>query len=176
MPENAHLVRLNGTINIAASRDRTREAAIIVTKVWGLLQHDGLVLRYERLHDDPTDEVGHGTDAEDDHIGGRLALEPEEGEAGTLGGCPVEELTRAEVDAHGADTAGHRAEADDGADGRLREHIADGREEVSRPGLVPSTEQTDEDSRPPCTVGTEGLCKESENGQTGEDEHGAHTA
>ena len=81
-----------------------------------LLHHDGLVLRDERLHDAPADEVGHGADAEDDHVGCGLALEPEEGEGGAQGGCPVEELTRAEVDAHGADTAGHRAEADDGAD------------------------------------------------------------
>lgn len=147
--------------NIAASRVLSREAAIVVTKVWGLLHHDGLVLRYERLHDAPANEVGHGADAEDDHVGSGLALETEEGEGGALGGCPVEELTRAEVDAHRTDTAGHRTQSDDGADGRLREHVADGREEVGRPCLVSGTEQTDEDSGPPGAVGTEGLRKES---------------
>ena len=78
---------------------------------------DGLVLRYERLHDAPADEVGDGADAEYYHVGGRFALEAEEGEVGALSGCPVEELTRAEVDTHRTYTSCHRAQSDNGSDG-----------------------------------------------------------
>ena len=76
----------------------------------GLVDHDGLVLRNEGLHNAPANEVGHGADAEDHHVGGGLAVETEEGEVGTLGGCPCEELARAHVDSHGTETASHRAE------------------------------------------------------------------
>ena len=37
------------------------------------------------------------------------------------------------------------------------------------------TEQTDEDGRPPGTVGAKGLCQQSEHGEAGEDQHGTHT-
>ena len=141
-----------------------------------LLNHNGLVLRYEGLHDDPTDEVGNGTDAEDYHVGSGLAVKAEEGEVGSLSSSPVKELTRAKVDTHGTNTSSHSTQTNDGADGRLREHVTDGREEVSAPSLVSSTKETDEDGRPPSTIGAEGLCKESEDGEAGEDQHGTHTA
>ena len=38
------------------------------------------VLRYEGLHDDPSDEVSHGTEAEHDHVSRRFALITQEGE------------------------------------------------------------------------------------------------
>ena len=95
-----------------------------------VLKFDGLVLWNKGLHDAPANEVGNGTDAEHNHVGSRLALETEEREVGALSGCPVEELTRTEVNAHRTDTAGHGAQTNDGADSRLGEHVANGREEV----------------------------------------------
>ena len=71
---------------------------------------DGLVLRYEGLHDAPADKVGYCTDAEHHHIGCGLAVESEEREVGALFGSPVEELTRTEVDAHRTDTTSHRSQ------------------------------------------------------------------
>ena len=35
---------------------------------------DGRVAGYQGLHDDPTHKVGHGADAEDNHVAGGLAL------------------------------------------------------------------------------------------------------
>ena len=37
-----------------------------------------------------------------------------------------------------------------------------------------STEETDEDGRPPSAIGTEGLCQQSQHGEASEDEHGTH--
>ena len=65
---------------------------------YSLLNHDGLVLWYKGLHDAPANEIGHGADAEDNHIGRGLAVETKEGEGVALLGCPGEELTRAFVD------------------------------------------------------------------------------
>ena len=82
-----------------------------------VLNDDGLVLGNEGFHDAPADEVGHGADAEDYHVGGGLAFEAEEGEVCALSSCPGEELTRAHVDGHRAKTTRHRAKTYDGADG-----------------------------------------------------------
>ena len=69
----------------------------------GLILHrDGLVLRYQGLHDAPADEVGDGADAEHYHVGSGFAIEAEERKVSTLIGSPVKEHTRAEVDAHRA--------------------------------------------------------------------------
>ena len=81
-----------------------------------VLKLDGLVLRNQGLHDAPADEVGNGTDAEDDHVSSRLALETEEREGSTLLSSPVEELTRAEVDGHRANTASHGAQTNNRTD------------------------------------------------------------
>ena len=54
---------------------------------------DGLVFRHEGLHDAPADDIGHGTNGEHHHIGGRLAFEAEERIGAALTGGPVEELT-----------------------------------------------------------------------------------
>ena len=89
----------------------------IIRSTRELLYHVGLVLRHKCLHDDPANEVGNGTDAEDHHVGSRLTVEAEESKGDTLLCCPVEELTRAEVDAHRTDTTSHRAKTDDGANG-----------------------------------------------------------
>lgn len=40
---------------------------------------DGGVSGHQGLHDDPAYQVGHGTDTEDDHVAGGLALETSEG-------------------------------------------------------------------------------------------------
>ena len=95
-----------------------------------ILEFDGLVLRYEGLHDAPANEVGYGADAEHDHVGSGLTFEAKELESTALSCCPVEEAARAEVDGHRADTASHGAQTYDGTDGRLGEHVANGREEV----------------------------------------------
>ena len=84
------------------------ESALIISVINGLVfELDGLVLRNKGLHDAPADEVGNGADAEHYHVGSGFAVETEEGE-GILSthlvdrqfGCPIEELTRAEVDGH----------------------------------------------------------------------------
>ena len=49
-----------------------------------LFHHDGLVLRHESLHDEPADEVSHGTNAEDNHIAGGLTAEAKGVERGLL--------------------------------------------------------------------------------------------
>ncbi len=49
----------------------------------GLVLYDGLVLRHEGLHDNPTDEVGNGTEAEHNHVGTGFALVAHEGELRT---------------------------------------------------------------------------------------------
>ena len=59
-----------------------------------VLELDGLVLGYKGLHDAPANEVGNGTDAEDDHVGCGLALETEEREGTALSSGPVEEAAR----------------------------------------------------------------------------------
>jgi len=48
------------------------------------VDNDGLVLRYECLHDAPANEIGHGTDAEDYHVSGRLVVNK------NPDGCPDE--------------------------------------------------------------------------------------
>ena len=82
-----------------------------------LLQHDRLVLRYKCLHDAPANEVGYGTDAEDNHVGSRFGLKAEEGEGSALTVGPGEEHTGTLVDKERAHTASHRADASDGTDG-----------------------------------------------------------
>ena len=52
----------------------------VLIKLFPLVNHDGLVLRNEGLHDDPCQQVGHGTDAEDDHVAAFLALKAHERE------------------------------------------------------------------------------------------------
>ena len=141
-----------------------------------VLKLDGLVLWYESLHDAPADEVGNGTDAEHHHVGSGLALEAEELEVGTLSSSPVEELTASEVDAHRADTASHCAQTNDGTDGRLGEHVADGREEVGTPSLMTSTEQTNQNGWPPSAVGSHRLGKQTQYREAGKDKHSAHAA
>ena len=44
------------------------------------VHYDWLVFRHEDLHDNPSDEVCHGTDAEHDHVAALLALEAHEAE------------------------------------------------------------------------------------------------
>ena len=103
------------------------ESALIISVINGLVfELDGLVLRNKGLHNAPADEVSYGTDAEDNHVGSRLALEAEEREGSALCGSPVEELTRAEVDTHRTDTASHGAKTYYRTDGALGEHVADG--------------------------------------------------
>ena len=46
-------------------------------KGWDLLC-DGFVLGYEGLHDEPANEVGYGTVAEDDHVASGFACGSEE--------------------------------------------------------------------------------------------------
>jgi len=58
----------------------------------GLVYDDGLVLRYEDLHDAPANEVGDGADAEDDHEAGWLAREAHELEDLTLTSSVVEKV------------------------------------------------------------------------------------
>ena len=146
---------------------------------WGkLFYYNGLVLRYESLHDDPTYKVGYGADAEDNHVAGRLSFETEEGEGTALLFCIGEEGTGTLVDEEGAHTTCHTADTDDGSDGRLGEHVTDGREDVGRPGLVGSTQDTNQDDGEPggAEHTAERLCEETQQGEEGEDEHGAHTA
>ena len=38
-----------------------------------------------------------------------------------------------------------------------------------------STQQTYQYGRPPCAIGSQGLGKQTEHGEAGEDEHGTHT-
>lgn len=61
--------------------------AIKIPRAWGVLWgvfyelalfRDGLVLGHEGLHNEPADEVGYGTVAEDDHIACGLACGSEE--------------------------------------------------------------------------------------------------
>ena len=58
-----------------------------------LFEYDGLVLRNEGLHDAPANEIGYGTDTEDDHIGCGLTFETEHLEGSTLTVSPGEEHT-----------------------------------------------------------------------------------
>lgn len=62
------------------------------------LEHNLLILWNECLHDAPCEDVGNGADAEDNHVGSRLALETKEGEGSTLTLSIGEELTRTLVD------------------------------------------------------------------------------
>ena len=126
-----------------------------------VFSNDGLVLRYKGLHDAPADEVGNGTEGEDNHVGGRLALEAHDGEGSALSLSPSEEDTRAEVDGHRAETTDGGAQTYEGTDSGLGEHVANGREEVGRPCLMTSTKESDEDGRPPSAMSTEGLCQQS---------------
>ena len=58
-----------------------------------ILNHDRLVLQNEGLHDAPANEIGYGTDTEDDHIGCGLTFETEHLEGSTLTVSPGEEHT-----------------------------------------------------------------------------------
>lgn len=88
------------------------------------LLRDGLVLRYERLHDNPSDEVCHCAVAEDDHVAGRFACHAEELEGCVLFLGIIEEQARTPVDGERAETAKHGAYARDGGNGRLGKHVA----------------------------------------------------
>ena len=125
-----------------------------------LLQHDRFVLGHEALHDEPREEVGHGADAEDDHVTCGLAAEPEERERLALGGGIIEQHTGPLVDEERTDTPGHGADACDGGDGRLGEHVADGGKEVGRPSLVPGARDTDDDGGEPDGKTLQRLCEQ----------------
>ena len=87
-----------------------------------LLHDDGLVLGHKSFHNDPANEVSHGTDAEDDEIAGRFTLEAHKGHLTLVGVC--EEHARTFVNEERADTASHAAKADDSGYCAFREHIA----------------------------------------------------
>lgn len=85
----------------------------------------------------------------------------------------VEEDAGTFVDEEGGDAARHGADAGDGGDGTLWKHVADGGVEVGRPGLMPCSGKSDDDGWPPGTVLSQRLCEEGEDGQEGEEQHGA---
>ena len=43
-----------------------------------LLSNDWLILRNQRLHDEPANQISNGTDAEDNHIASRLSFKSHE--------------------------------------------------------------------------------------------------
>ena len=139
---------------------------------------DRLVLRYEGLHDAPGDEVGETAEAEDDEVAGRLALKSEEGERGALVLRIGEQVAGGLLDEHRAHAARHGTDAGDGGDGALREHVADGGEEVGAPGLVSGRGKADQDGRQPGRVETdaERLGHQRAEREEGEDEHRQHTS
>ena len=94
------------------------------------LFRDGLILRYEYLHECPGDEVGDSAVAEDNHVAGWFACHTEELKGFSLLVGIGEEQTAAPVDGEGTKTAKHSADTCDGGNGRLGEHIADGGVEV----------------------------------------------
>ena len=118
----------------------------------GLLRNDGLVFWHEGLHDDPTDEISHGAEAEHHHVGGWLAVVTQE-----LEGCPLsfgvgEQVAGNLVDEHRSQTSRHSADARDGGDGRLREHVAYCREDIGAPSLMTGSSQTDDDGGLPSRI------------------------
>ena len=66
-----------------------------------LFYNDWLIFRNQCLHDAPAYQIGHCTDAEHHHIGSRFSFKSEERVATSLSSCPVEELTRTEVNGIG---------------------------------------------------------------------------
>lgn len=81
------------------------------------LFRDGLILRYEYLHECPGDEVGDSTVAEDNHVAGWFACHTEELKGFSLLVGIGEEQTAAPVDGEGTKTAKHGADTCDGGDG-----------------------------------------------------------
>ena len=76
-------------------------------KVESLLHYDRLVLRNQSLHDAPSYEVSHTTDAEHNHVGTWLAIKAHEAEGRTLALGIGEEHTGTLVDKEGTDTTRH---------------------------------------------------------------------
>ena len=86
---------------------------------------DRPVLGHKDLHDAPRGEVIQRADREHDEVGVlRLIL------------VRVGQCARELQDDHPAETSGHRADAGDGTDRLLGEHVGDGGEEVGRPCLM----------------------------------------
>src|SRR5574344_2705904 len=139
-----------------------------------LLQHDGLIPRDECLHDAPSDEISHGTDAEHHHVSSRFPLETEELEGRSLSFSPSEERSGPFVDHKRTDTSGHGPNARDRADGGLGEHIANRRVKIGRPSLMPGSQQSDNHGRPPGAVSPQWLCKHAEQGEACKNQQGQH--
>ena len=97
MQRNIHFAAK--VINIIENAQRNAQkcaflCAVLFSKAsYSLLNNDGFVLRHKSLHDAPANEISHSTDAEHDHIGGRLAIEAEERKGRALFSCPSEELS-----------------------------------------------------------------------------------
>lgn len=95
-----------------------------------LLEHDRLVLRHECLHDGPCEYVSYAAKAEHDEVAALLALESEEGERASELRRLGEEQSGTLLDEERTYAASHTSDTGDGGDCALREHVADGAEEV----------------------------------------------
>ena len=96
-----------------------------------------LILRYERLHANPSEQVSHGAVAEYDEVASRFALEAKECEPGTVGilkqtSCHLLEDERAE-------SGGHTADSRDSSRCVLGEDVGTKRIHICRPRLMCGT-------------------------------------
>lgn len=71
----------NNKTTADSSKSVDESAAVSLESQELLFYDDRLVLRNEYLHDDPTYQVSHGADAEDDEVASWLTLETCEGES-----------------------------------------------------------------------------------------------
>jgi len=140
------------------------------------VEHHGLVLRNERLHAHPADEVRNGAVAEHNHVAGGLARIAEERKRLSLLRGVGEELARALVDHEASAAGGKLGNAGERCYRGLREHVADDRVHIGAPGLMTRTGKTDQNRRPPCAERTERLSRKSEKREACEDEHRDHAA
>ena len=82
-----------------------------------MLLCDGFVLWHQCLHEHPSDEVGYGAVAEDNHVASGFARDTKELEGLALSFSVGEKEAAAPVDGEGAESAKHGADACDGCDG-----------------------------------------------------------
>ena len=71
----------NNKTTADSSKSVDESAAVSLESQELLFYDNGLVLRNEYLHDDPTYQVSHGADAEDNEVAGWLTFETCEGES-----------------------------------------------------------------------------------------------
>ena len=97
---------------------------------------NGFVNRHQGLHDDPGEQVGQTTVAENDEIAGGLAFKTQKTEGGARLLGVGKEVAGNLQQSHGGNTARQRAHARQRGNGALREKVAYQAVDVCRPGLA----------------------------------------